>query len=96
MTKERIGARPRVFITPRQESGAQRIIRIVQLLIGDDTPLAQTNIREIVERLIDHCVMQALTESGGNVTIAGKTVGLNRTTIVERQRRKDRKKLRCV
>jgi DNA-binding NtrC family response regulator len=53
-----------------------------------DLPSVGTDLRAILESVEDRMIAEALERTGGNKNRAAELLGLNRTTLVEKLRRK--------
>jgi DNA-binding NtrC family response regulator len=53
-----------------------------------DLPSDGTDLRAILESVEDRMIAEALERTGGNKNRAAELLGLNRTTLVEKLRRK--------
>jgi DNA-binding NtrC family response regulator len=53
-----------------------------------DLPSDRTDLRAILESVEDRMIAEALVRTGGNKNRAAELLGLNRTTLVEKLRRK--------
>ena len=62
--------------------------RMTPLANVADLPTDGTDLRAILEAVEDRMISEALERSGGNKNRAAELLGLNRTTLVEKLRRK--------
>jgi DNA-binding NtrC family response regulator len=64
--------------------------RILMALANDNIEIdLPVNLPGLLENISDLYIERALNQTSGNVTQAAKRLGLKRTTLVERQRRKN-------
>jgi DNA-binding NtrC family response regulator len=54
-----------------------------------DLPLAGVDLRTLLSQLEDRLIGQALARTGGNKNRAAELLGMNRTTLVEKLRRRN-------
>jgi DNA-binding NtrC family response regulator len=62
--------------------------RVTPIATVAELPTDGTDLRTILESVEDHMIAEALERSGGNKNRAAELLGLNRTTLVEKLRRK--------
>jgi hypothetical protein len=64
--------------------------RILMALVSDNIELElPVNLPGLIDNITDLYVERALKTAGGNIAQAAKLIGLKRTTLVERLRRKN-------
>jgi DNA-binding NtrC family response regulator len=65
-----------------------RVSHVTPLADVADLPSDGTDLRAILEAVEDRMISEALERTGGNKNRAAELLGLNRTTLVEKLRRK--------
>ncbi len=82
------GAPSRPATCPRPALAAPPEIRPVQSGVLPELPADGTDLRAILEAVEERMIAEALERTGGNKNRAAELLGLNRTTLVEKLRRK--------